>query len=138
MTNVKPSVYHVTTPLAFYRQLSVFSPYRVVSPTSHISNHNVGYRNDLTIFGLLDEDGNTTRDELTVKLDALCTSYEPPITVVACNDTFNKLFQLDPLILISYISAANHHITVSFQTKNPKFKTAFPLPNLVFYLVLKV
>lgn len=56
----------------------------MVSPTGHITDHNVRYRHNLAILGLLNEDGNTARDDLTVKLDALGSSYELPITVVTC------------------------------------------------------
>lgn len=59
----------------------------MISTTGHISDHHVGHRHDLAILGFLNEDGNTARDELTVELDALGTSYEFPITVVTCNDT---------------------------------------------------
>lgn len=68
------------------RLRSVFS-HRVVSPAGHISDHHIGHRHDLAILGLLNEDGDTARDELTVELDALGTSYELPITVMTCNKT---------------------------------------------------
>lgn len=69
--------------------MSVFS-HRVVSPTGHISDHHVGHRHNLAILGFLNEDGNTARDDLTVKLDALGTSYELSITVVTCSLDRNK------------------------------------------------
>lgn len=59
----------------------------MVSPTGHISDHHVWHRHHLAILGLLNEDGNTARNELAVKLDALGTCDELPITVVTCNDT---------------------------------------------------
>lgn len=58
----------------------------MVGPTSHITDHHVGDGHDLTILGLLNEDGDTASDELTIKLDALCTSYELAIAVVTCRD----------------------------------------------------
>lgn len=67
--------------------MSLFS-HRVISPTGHISDHHVGHRHDLAILGLLNENGDATSDELTVKLDALGTSYEFSITVVTCNDRY--------------------------------------------------
>ena len=59
----------------------------VVTPAGHITDHHVRHRHDLAILGLLNEDSNTARNELTVKLNALCTSNELPITVVTCNET---------------------------------------------------
>lgn len=61
--------------------------HRVVGPTVHISDHHVRHRHDLPILGLLDEDGDAARNELTVKLDALRASNELPITVVTCKET---------------------------------------------------
>lgn len=66
--------------------MSVFS-HCVVTPAGNISDHHIRHGHDLAILGLLNEDGNTARNELTVKLNALGTSYELPITVVTCNKT---------------------------------------------------
>ena len=62
------------------------SSHRVVGPAGHISDHHVGHRHDLTILGLFDKDGDSPRNELTVKLNALSTSDELPITVVTCDE----------------------------------------------------
>lgn len=56
----------------------------MVRPAGHVSDHHVWHRHDLAILGLLDEDGDTAGDELTVELDALGTSDELSITVVTC------------------------------------------------------
>lgn len=58
----------------------------MISPAGHVSHNHVRHRHDLAILGLLNEDRDTTRDELTVELYALGTSYELSITVVACSD----------------------------------------------------
>lgn len=56
----------------------------MIPPAGHISDHHIGHGRHLTILGLLDEDGHTTRDDLAVKLDALGTGNELAIRVVSC------------------------------------------------------
>lgn len=58
----------------------------MVSPAGHVSDHHVGHGHDLAVLGLLNEDGDPPGDELAVELDALSTSYELPIAVVACKE----------------------------------------------------
>lgn len=61
--------------------------HRVVGPAGHVSDHHVGHGHDLAVLGLLNEDGDTASNELTVKLDALGASNELPVTVVTCSET---------------------------------------------------
>ena len=68
--------------------------HRVVAPAGHISDHHVRHRHDLTVLRLLNKDGNPTRNELTVKFNALGTSYEFPITVVTCSARVDNVIQI--------------------------------------------
>ena len=61
--------------------------HRVVAPTGHVPDHHVGHRHHLAVLGLLDEDGHTAGDELTVELDALRARDELPVRVVSCENT---------------------------------------------------
>jgi len=55
----------------------------VVPPAGDVTDHHVGHRHHLAVFGLLDEDGHAARDELAVELDALRPGDELPVGVVS-------------------------------------------------------
>lgn len=57
----------------------------MIGPAGHVSDHHVGHRRDLTVLGLLDEDGDAARDGLAVELDALSASDELAVAVVTCD-----------------------------------------------------
>lgn len=61
-------------------------PHRVVSAAGHISYDHVGDRQNLSVFRLLDEDGHSPGDQLTVILYPLCPGDELPVGVVSCGD----------------------------------------------------
>lgn len=56
--------------------------HRVIATTCYIPSHDVGHRKHLAILGLLNENGHPSRDQLTVKLNALGTSDELSIRVM--------------------------------------------------------
>lgn len=70
----------------------------MIGPAGHVSDHHVGHRRDLTVLGLLDEDGDAARDGLAVELDALSASDELAVAVVTCDPEKrakeSKIYQL--------------------------------------------
>lgn len=80
----------------------------MVAPTGHISDHHIRYGNDLAVLGLFNKDGHPTRNELTVKLNALGTSYEFPITVVTCRGSRGRIRYIFFLFIYIFIAIQQH------------------------------
>lgn len=54
----------------------------MIGPTCYIPSHDIGHRKHLAILGLLNKNGHPSRDQLTVKLNALGTSDELAVGVM--------------------------------------------------------
>lgn len=57
----------------------------MVGAAGNVADHHVGHGHDLAVLGLLNENGDAARDDLTVEFDTLGASDEFPVAVVTCN-----------------------------------------------------